>query len=232
VTALAALVAFLFLAVGYLLGWRFGQRRARNLKSALDEREEVLILREQELLRASSIDPVTGLHMQQHFQEFLESEWRRASRERHAVSVVMIELDHFRVFNTRVGQIDGDACLKRVAGALKPLLQRPGDLLARYGGAGTFGAVLGGTDGPGALALAERFRLAIEGLQIANPASETGHVLTASLGAAATVPARNADWQEIELIAAAERALERIRQSGRNSVALDQAEATARATSP
>jgi len=221
-----ALLAVLLVGAGYLLGSRRGRSREEGLKATLDERNDKLTLVEHELLRYAAIDPVTGLHTQQHFQEFLEREWRRASRQRQFLSVIMIEVDHFRAFNERLGKPEGDACLKAVADAIKPLIHRPGDVLARYGGAGKFGLVLGGTDGKGAIVMAERFRAAIEVLQKPNPASTTGPIITASLGAAATMPERDAAWQDIELIAAAERALAQAKEAGRNIVVLvDRAEA-------
>ncbi|HKY20819.1 MAG TPA: diguanylate cyclase [Vicinamibacterales bacterium] len=219
-----ALVGVLLFGAGYFLGSRSGRSREAALKTTLDESLDKLRLVEHELLRYSAVDPVTGLHTQQHFQEFLEREWRRASRERRFVSVIMIEVDHFRAFNDRQGKPEGDACLKSVANAMKPLIHRPSDLIARYGGAGKFGVVLGATDSKGALLLAERLRLAIEHLATPNPASPTSPTVTASLGVASVTPDRDAAWQDIELIAAAERALAHAKEIGRNTVTLDDPE--------
>lgn len=216
-----ALLAALLVGAGYLLGSRRARGREAELKTTLDERTEKLTLIEHELLRHSAIDPVTGLHTQQYFQEFLEREWRRASRERQTVAVIMIEVDHFRAFNERQGKPEGDACLKSVADVLKPLVHRAADVIARYGGAGKFGIVLGATDGKGASMLAERLRGAVEHMQRPNPASPTTTILTASVGVAAATPDREGAWQDIELIAAAERALAQAREAGRNTVILD-----------
>jgi diguanylate cyclase (GGDEF)-like protein len=215
-----ALFGLVLVGAGYLLGSRQGRNRELALQASLDERDHKLTLVEHELLRHTAIDPITGLHNQQYFQEFLEREWRRASRERQSVAVIMIEVDHFRGFNERQGKTEGDACLKSVAGALKPLVHRPGDVIARYGGSGKFGVVLGGTDGKGAMVLAERLRKAVENMQKPNPASPSGHVLTLTLGVAAVMPDRKGAWQEIELIAAAERALVVAREEGRNTATL------------
>jgi diguanylate cyclase (GGDEF)-like protein len=144
------------------------------------------------------------------------------------VAVIMIEVDHFRAFNERQGKPEGDACLRSVADALKPMIHRPGDVMARYGGAGKFGIVLGGTDGRGAMVLAERLRAAVENLQKPNPASPTTPFLTASLGVAAALPDREGAWQDIELIAAAEHALAQAREAGRNIVRLDTHDSTVR----
>lgn len=219
------LIAVLLVAAGYRLGVRRGRTREKTLRTTLDERNEQLMIAEHELLRRSSIDPVTELPTQQYFQEFLEREWRRASRERSAVSAIMIEVDHFNAYNERLGRPEADACLKSVADALKPLIHRPGDLLARYGGPGKFGVVLGATDAKGAMLLAERLRTTVEALKKPNPASTTGPFVTLTLGVASVFPGREDQWQDLELIAMAERALAQARESGRNQVALGQGSA-------
>jgi diguanylate cyclase (GGDEF)-like protein len=216
-----ALIAILLVGCGYLLGARRGRRGEQALRAELDTRNEKLTIAEHELLRQSQVDATTGLHTQQYFQEFLEREWRRASRERQFVSVIMIEIDYFRALNERHGTADADGCLRAVANTLKPLIHRPSDVVARYGGAGKFGAVLGATDSKGALAVAERLRHAVEGLRKANPASATSQFVTATLGVASAMPDREGTWQDIELIAAAERALTQAHEAGRNVVVLD-----------
>lgn len=223
-----ALVAVLLIGAGYLLGSRRGRRREQALQTTLDERTEKLTLVEHELLRYSAIDPVTGLHTQQYFQEFLEREWRRASRERQFVSVIMVEVDHFRAFNDRQGKPEGDACLKNVAETLKPMIHRACDVIARYGGAGKFGIVLGGTDSRGAMFIAERLRAAVDAMKKPNPASPTIPFLTASVGVATVMPDRDGAWQDIQLIASAERALAQAREAGRNTVILDTQSSTVR----
>jgi two-component system chemotaxis family response regulator WspR len=91
-------VVFALALVG--AGFIFGSRRVRlredELQMELDEQGQQLTLIEQELLRHSARDPVTGLHTQQFFQDFLEREWRRASREGQSVTVIMVEVDPFR----------------------------------------------------------------------------------------------------------------------------------------
>ena len=217
-----AFLGLLLAGAGYLLGLRQGRTREQALKASLDDRDQKLTQLESELIRHTAVDPETGLHTQQYFQEFLEREWRRASRERQSVSVLMIELDHFRAFHERQGQSEADASLKRIAAAIKPLVHRPGDAISRYGavGAGKFGVVLGGTDGKGAMVLAERVRTTVAAMKEPNPASPAG-VTTATLGVAAIMPDRDGAWQEIELIAAAERALSQARDAGRDTIVLN-----------
>jgi two-component system, chemotaxis family, response regulator WspR len=223
-----ALLAALLVSTGYLLGSRRARRREGALKETLDERTQKLTHVEHELLRHAAIDPVTRFHTQQYFQEFLEREWRRASRERQNVTVIMIEVDHFRAFNDRQGKSEGDAFLQKVAEILKPIIHRPSDVIARYGGPGKFGVVLGATDCKGAMLLAERLRVAVENMKLPNPASPTGPFVTASLGVAVAMPDRQGAWQDIELIASAERALAQAREAGRNTVTLDTHDSTVR----
>ena len=217
------LLAVLLVAAGYFLGVRHARRREAALKTTLDERNEKLTLVEHELLERASIEPVTGVPTQQFFLDFLEREWRRASRARTSVSLIMIEVDHFRAYNERLGKPEGDVCLRTVADALKPLIHRPGDVLARYGGSGKFGVVLGGTDEKGAMVLAERLRSVVDIMQKPNPASTSGPTVTVSLGVAVIMPDREGAWQDIELIATAEKALAQAKETGRNRIAFEHA---------
>ena len=210
-------IAMLLVAAGYTFGARRGRGREKALKTTIDEQNEKLSLVEHELLRRSNLDPVTQLPAQQSFQEFLEREWRRASRDRMPLSLIILEVDHFRAFNDRLGKPQGDACLKTVADALREMIHRPGDFLARYG-SGKFGIVLGGIGEEGALVLAERLRAAVDTLNVPNPASTTGTNVTLSLGVASAKPERDAAWQDIELIATSERGLAQAKEAGRNRV--------------
>ena len=214
---LLTLLAALLAGGGYFVAWRRGRERESSLKTALDQRTEELTLAEQELIRKTPGDPVTGLPTQQTFQEFLEHEWRRAARARTPVSLLLLELDHFKAYDERLGSSEGEACMKSVAAALKPIPHRPGDLLARYGH-GRFGVILGSTDAAGAQIIAERLRQAVEVLKHPNPMSTTAPHLTATIGVASATPDREAPWQDIELLASAERALSTALEAGRNRV--------------
>lgn len=225
------LIAVLLMAAGYALGARRAIGRERTLKTTIHEQVGRLSLVEHELLRRSNLDPVTELPVQQSFQEFLEREWRREAREHKPVSLIMVEVDHFRAFNDRMGKPEGDACLKTVAQSLRQVVHRPADFLARYG-AGKFGVVLGGTDSDGAMVLAEKLRQVVEALKFPNPASTTGSIITVSIGVAAVMPVRDGDWQDIELIAAAERGLAKAKEAGRNHVALEPIASALSATPP
>ncbi len=222
-TYVLAVLAALLVVAGYFLGTRRGRSREAALKTTLDERSDKLTLAEHELLRRASIDPVTELPTQQYFQDFLEREWRRSSRERTTVSLIMIEIDHFRAYHERLGKPDADACLRALADAMRTIIHRPGDTLARYGGSGKFGVVLGGTDAKGGMLLAERLRQSVEKLGKSHPASPSGPIVTLSIGVATAMPDREGAWQDIELIAMAENGLSQAKEAGRNRVSLDRA---------
>lgn len=215
--ALAALGGLLLLGAGYVLGSRMGRSRERALKTTLDEQTEKLTLAENEVLRLAALDPVTDLPGQQHIQTFLEREWRRALRYGAPVSLIMVAVDHFRAYNERFGQEAGDACLKSVANALRGQVHRAGDLVGRYG-AEEFAIVLGGMDVRGSLQLANRLQSAVNQLALAHPASPVSANITVSFGVATLMPARDAEWQDIELIARAERALSQAKERGRNRI--------------
>lgn len=214
---LLAALGLMLLATGYVLGSRMGRSRERALKLTLDERTEKLSFAENEVLRLAALDPVTDLPGQQHIQTFLEREWRRALRYGAPVSLIMIDIDHFRAYNERLGQEAGNACLKNVAAALRGQVHRAGDLVGRYGDE-AFAVVLGGMDVRGSLQLANRLQAAVNQLALAHPASPISSHITVSFGVATLMPARDAEWQDIELIARAERALSQAKQSGRNCI--------------
>ena len=159
------------------------------------------------------IDGLTGVHNRRQFDERLAAEWGRAARSGSALSVVLIDVDHFKRFNDRHGHQAGDDCLRRVAAALKAGLRRPGDLIARYGGE-EFVCLLPDTDRAGAVVLAEQLRTAVQALHIEHGDSPVAPVVTVSLGACtqtANLPGSAAD-----VLRAADAQLYRAKSEGRN----------------
>jgi diguanylate cyclase (GGDEF)-like protein len=167
--------------------------------------------------RLSRFDPLTGLANRRHLDEFLLQAWERARRDGRAVSLLAIDVDHFKLYNDHYGHPAGDVCLKQVADALKTQLRMPVDLVARAGGE-EFVAVLGDAGLPAALAAAERVRAGIAQLALAHAASPVCDHVTVSVGAAtmrANAPGASPD----ALMAAADAALYRAKAGGRNAVA-------------
>lgn len=128
------------------------------------------------------IDGLTGVYNRRYFDEQLPIEWARAARAEKPLSLLMLDVDYFKRFNDRYGHQAGDDCLRQVATAIRETLQRPGDLVTRYGGE-EFVCLLAETDLTGALTVAEQLSAAIRKLQIAHEASTVADVVTVSIGA-------------------------------------------------
>ena len=159
-------------------------------------------------------DGLTGIANRRKFDQQLETEWHRAARTKQPLALLLIDLDHFKLLNDTQGHPAGDRCLAEVAGALHAQATRSADLVARYGGE-EFAVILPGTALDGAVAMAERMRESVCALKILNETLQ-GLWMTASVGVVALVP--NADESPNSLIAAADWALYRAKEQGRNRV--------------
>lgn len=137
------------------------------------------------LKRDSRVDGLTRIPNRRRFDEAYAEECHRAVRYKTPLAVLMIDLDLFKAYNDTYGHLQGDDVLKIVAKTLHNTLQRPGDLVARWGGE-EFVVLLPQTDLEGACNVAERLRLAIFDLQIPHEASAFEQVLTISVGVAAS----------------------------------------------
>ena len=162
----------------------------------------------------AATDALTGLANRRTFEDRLDREWRRALREREAMSLLMVDADHFKSFNDRYGHQEGDRALKAIASGIVDNLVRPADLAARYGGE-EFVVLLPGCDAVGAKLIAERVRVAIETLDIPHAASAAGRV-TISIGVATTLPQPHD--RAFDLVKAADNELYTAKRNGRNSV--------------
>ncbi|KIX13457.1 GGDEF domain-containing protein [Dethiosulfatarculus sandiegensis] len=166
--------------------------------------------------RLSFIDPLTGIPNRRFLDQALSDEWRRATRNRGQLSAIMVDVDHFKIYNDTYGHLEGDQCLIRVARALEECLTRTGDTLARYGGE-EFAALLPQTPASGAGKVAEKMRQAVEKLGIENKDSPQGR-LTISLGVTCQTPQKQKD--PAMLIESADQALYKAKQNGRNRLFL------------
>ncbi len=141
-----------------------------------------------DLLRnLSHRDPLTGVANRRALEERLAVEWRRAARHRFPLSLLMLDVDHFKAYNDHYGHIAGDACLERVADALSQTIGRAEDLVARYGGE-EFAALLAGSGPEEALALAEKVRAAVQALAIPHARSSASDWVSVSIGVASVQP--------------------------------------------
>ncbi len=164
----------------------------------------------------ASADGLTGLANRRTFDTRLEEEARRAQRAGHPISLLMIDVDHFKLYNDSLGHQAGDDCLRRVAKLITGQVNRPGDLTARYGGE-EFAVILPDTSLSGALAVADRIATSIAADAIPHVQSPTA-VVTASIGVACSGIASPLDIPAI--VEAADAALYVAKTRGRNSVAV------------
>lgn len=181
--------------------------------SELQTLKHVLEERNAELRLLSSQDGLTGIPNRRCFDRTLAKEWGRAQRHRRNISLIMIDVDHFKLFNDTYGHQQGDSCLQAVASTIDTTVSRTGDLVARYGGE-EFVVILPETNLDGAMKVAEQIRVAIANLQMEHSTSLTEKHVTVSLGYASIQPTHDLDADT--LIKHADTALYRAKEKGRN----------------
>ncbi len=164
----------------------------------------------------AAIDGLTNIYNRRKFDETIDLEWRRAARNPKPLSLLMIDIDHFKPFNDNYGHARGDDCLKRIAEALKLALQRPADFIGRYGGE-EFAVILADGDAPGARLMAEKLRQAVADLKIPHEYSEPAAYVTISVGVA-TILSPDAGSSIEQLIDAADNMLFKSTRNGRDQV--------------
>ncbi|HZG39789.1 MAG TPA: diguanylate cyclase, partial [Nodosilinea sp.] len=174
-----------------------------------------LTLANQRLKRMAYLDGLTQVANRRRFEQYLDQEWRRMSREKGCISIIMADIDSFKGFNDHYGHQAGDNCLRLVARILTRAAKRPGDLVARYGGE-EFVIVLPNTDIKGAETVAEEIRLLVRHQRIRHEGSVVDKVVTMSLGVASTLPA--IDASPASLIKLADDALYLAKNQGRDQV--------------
>ncbi|TMV18292.1 diguanylate cyclase [Paenibacillus thermoaerophilus] len=165
------------------------------------------------LKRISSIDGLTGLANRRRFDEYFEKELLRAVRNKQPISLMMLDVDHFKAYNDHYGHLAGDECLKAIAGALTRCLHRPGDLIARYGGE-EFVCLLPETGALGAGHLAETMREAVWKLNMLHEYATNDRRVTISIGVLTLVPSSAVRLEE--LIWNADEMLYEAKRAGRN----------------
>ncbi|WP_144140212.1 sensor domain-containing diguanylate cyclase [Paraburkholderia sp. BCC1884] len=166
------------------------------------------------LVRLAATDPLTGLSNRRVLDSRLDEEWRRARRTRQPLSVLFIDVDHFKRFNDTYGHASGDEALIAVTECITAVVRRSIDVVARYGGE-EFAVVLPETSVEGALQVAEKIRRRVQNQSIAQSDGEKTAV-TVSIGCATSVPADGVNV--LDLLAAADRQLYAAKAAGRNQV--------------
>lgn len=164
------------------------------------------------LSQLSSTDALTSVFNRRYL-DLLAENWSTSLVPSLGGGVLMIDVDHFKLFNDLGGHAEGDRCLQRVAAAIRSALRSPDDIVVRYGGE-EFVVILPAADRSEALAVAERLRGAVSDLQIPHPDPGTGAVVTVSIGACVAAPAENI----IDTIERADKLLYAAKKAGRNRI--------------
>ena len=184
------------------------------MAAQLSERERELVATNDRLTVIASIDMLSGLANRRGFQSRLDFEWMKAQQYDSELSLMMIDVDHFKLFNDTYGHPEGDACLTRLGETLAGIAAETMGFAGRYGGE-EFCLLLPNTDAKRALEIGEMVRTAVEAL--AMPHSTSSHqTVTVSVGVACTRP--NVAQQPGDLIEAADAALYAAKHRGRNAV--------------
>ena len=170
------------------------------------------------LERLVALDGLTNIFNRRKFNEVIDMEWHRAIRDENPLSLILIDVDHFKNYNDHYGHAMGDDCLRRVANALKTGIQRSSDFLARYGGE-EFGIILPNTDIAGAGKVAEDIRRAVEALGIPHACSQVAEYVTVSLGVATMKPHKDI-LSPVVIIKEADNMLYKAKEEGRNRMRL------------
>jgi diguanylate cyclase (GGDEF)-like protein len=189
--------------------------RAFNAMAAkLGERERELIATNDRLTVMASMDMLSGLANRRGFQSRLDFEWMRAQQYDSDLSLLMIDVDHFKLYNDTYGHPEGDACLTRLGETLAGIAADSFGFAGRYGGE-EFCLLLPNTEAARALEIGEQVRQAV--LAQAMPHATSAHqIVTVSVGVATTKP--NANQRPGDLIEAADAALYAAKHRGRNAV--------------
>jgi diguanylate cyclase (GGDEF)-like protein len=162
-------------------------------------------------------DALTGLNNRRVFDEHLENLWLRAGAESRVLTILLIDVDHFKAYNDRYGHQAGDHALQRVAATLQTFVTRPQDVLCRYGGE-EFAAVFYDVEAFDAHELAERMRRAVGTLALDNLGDASTSAITISLGVAVVEPSQ--ERRARGGLQLADQALYRAKVKGRNRVEL------------
>ena len=192
--------------------------RGRELRARIRELTELKGRLEEANDRLSDLslqDPLTLVANRRRLDAELQRSHASAVRDRRPLSLLMVDLDHFKDFNDRYGHLAGDEALKSVAELLRKEVSRASDFVARYGGE-EFSVLLPNTAEEGASRVAERIRSQVEALGIPNEALGSAAVVTLSVGISCVVPGPESTPEAI--VAAADAALYRAKAAGRNRV--------------
>ncbi|MBF1991322.1 diguanylate cyclase, partial [Fischerella thermalis] len=160
-------------------------------------------------------DGLTGLANRRRFDQYFNSQWLELAQQRSPISLILCDIDFFKLYNDKYGHPAGDICLQKVANVLKDTAQKYQDLVARYGGE-EFAVILPHTHDRGALHVAAAMQAGVRELKIVHSGSTVSQFVTLSLGIATVIP--NFETSPLALIEAADKALYQAKAEGRNRI--------------
>ncbi|MEA5448738.1 EAL domain-containing protein [Leptolyngbya sp. CCNP1308] len=169
----------------------------------------------QELQRLAEVDGLTQVANRRCFDERLSAEWLRLAQEQGPLSLILCDVDCFKLYNDTYGHLAGDDALRQVASAIAQSSKRPSDLVARYGGE-EFAVILPNTTSEGAIAVAKAIQARIAVLGLPHPTSQASNLVTLSFGMATVVPQDTLSFET--LIALADQGLYQAKAQGKNCV--------------
>ncbi|MFO7831624.1 MAG: diguanylate cyclase [Desulfuromonadaceae bacterium] len=179
------------------------------------QQEEELKKAQEELRKMALQDSLTGIPNRRGFDQRAEKIWRNGLRRKHPLSLLIIDIDHFKLYNDHYGHQQGDRCLERVAKTLELACKRPEDLVARYGGE-EFLALLPDTDLYSSEHVAQRMLAMVTALKLRHCVSPTHEYISVSIGCCCLTPDTGHTLEQ--LIICADKNLYRAKESGRNKV--------------
>lgn len=197
----------------------FQRQLNADLDRRVQERTEELQAANMRLLELSTTDGLTGLKNRRHFNDLFTHEFKRACRERQALSLLLLDIDHFKQLNDQHGHPFGDLCLTQAAQLIAKAIRRPPDIAARYGGE-EFAVLLPNTDSQGALHIANSIRALFNQHQVDDGQQQA--LMTVSIGVASLIPEQQREMDD--LLKSADALLYRAKHNGRNRVEAEQSE--------
>ena len=186
-----------------------------HLEKLVSEKTRELEEANEKLKALVNIDGLTGLENRRYFDEVLNIEIRRAARTDSTLSLLMCDIDYFKLYNDHYGHVMGDECLKKIAGCFKNTFMRATDVPARFGGE-EFAVILPDTELEEARKLSEKLSLSIHSLKIIHEASSAADHVTISIGVACMRPDKQ--FSCTDLIGMADQALYAAKANGRNRI--------------
>ncbi|MEG4341871.1 diguanylate cyclase [Microcoleus sp. A003_D6] len=195
----------------------FLQQLANQVAIAIEQSQlyRKLAIANQKLQQLATTDGLTGIANRRQFDRVLMLEWRRLAREKLPLSLIIFDIDFFKLYNEFYGHLGGDDCLRQVAGAIAISAKRAGDLAARYGGE-EFAVVLPNTSAEGANAVARKICDGIASLKLPHARSPIDPYVTLSCGIATAVP--SGEESPDTLIRSADSALYQAKTEGKNRI--------------